>query len=75
MKRPTQLTYGLKPHHKAQSETSVQPCKTSVQSSKKPRQIDKNVLKSGHTGAGSVSGEEGYASTSQHNNDKTDNRR
>ena len=44
-KRPTQLTYGLNPHHKPQSETLVQPSQTLVQSSEKPKQINKNVLK------------------------------
>ena len=37
-KRPSMVTYGLKPYHKPQSETLVQP-------SKKPRKINKNVLK------------------------------
>ena len=44
-KRPTESTYGVKPYHKPQSETSVQASETSVQPSEKPRQIDKNVLK------------------------------
>ena len=45
MKRLTEVTYGLKPYHKPQSKTSVQQSETLVQSSEKPRQIDKNVLK------------------------------
>ena len=55
MKRPTESTYGAKPYHKPQSETSVQasetsvqPSETSVQPSEKPRQIDKNMLKCLH---------------------------
>ena len=45
IKRLTEVTYGLKPYHKPQNKTSVQPSETSVQSSEKLRQIDKNVLK------------------------------